>query len=196
MKRIALMRHGEGDHNVERFFSGNPNHPNYRVAHLTNEGRQQVKDSAKKMSSEIKKMNLKEMMIFVSPLPRTRQTAEILQENIFDCCPGLKIEEKVVDSLIEVDMGDFEGKNIEEFSYHPWNLDHYQKYGGEGVEDLLKRGRKFVDEINQLKNLPDFFVAVSHGSPLRYLAQVLGVKEDIKLDTAGFYLTNFDISSK
>jgi len=94
----AVMRHGEADHNVLGVMSGLPENPH----HITEKGKEQARASARRMQED----GFVPDMIVVSPLVRTRETADIVVETL-----GLSLDVIVVDERIkEYDFGSLEGQ--------------------------------------------------------------------------------------
>ena len=94
----SLMRHGESEYNLKRLLNCDIaiNNP------LTENGREQVRVSAAALTDVD--------MIVRSPLMRAKETAEIVAEAL-----GIAPEAIVEDNrLLELGMGEFEGKTIEE----------------------------------------------------------------------------------
>ncbi|MBQ6331929.1 MAG: histidine phosphatase family protein [Clostridia bacterium] len=93
--RVRLIRHGTTAGNAARRYVGRTDDP------LCPEGREAAerheKDPAQKS-------------VFVSPLKRARETAAILFPNA---------EQIVVDGLMEMDFGDFEGRTADEMANDP-----------------------------------------------------------------------------
>lgn len=138
---LYLIRHGMTPGNVEhRYIGGRTDEP------LSEEGRQQLANRKKQMF-EIqtqKKSEYEEsicesshfLSLFVSPMLRCRQTAEVL----FPDQPQTEIN-----AWREMDFGIFEGKNYQELNGDP----HYQAWidsggtlafpGGESREDFVER---------------------------------------------------------
>ncbi|NTV21948.1 MAG: class I tRNA ligase family protein [Candidatus Yonathbacteria bacterium] len=94
----AVMRHGEADHNVLGIMSGLPENPH----HITEKGKEQARASARRMQED----GFVPDMIVVSPLVRTRETADIVVETL-----GLSSDVIVIDERIkEYDFGSLEGQ--------------------------------------------------------------------------------------
>ena len=100
---IFFIRHGATEGNLRRRYIGRTDEP------LCGEGIAQVET--------LRKQGLSIDELFVSPLLRTRQTADILFP---------KMHYTVVDGLIETDFGRFEGKSADELSgdpaYQVWSM--------------------------------------------------------------------------
>ena len=93
---IFFIRHGATEGNLRRRYIGRTDEP------LCEAGIAQVK--------ALQKRRLSVDRLFVSPMLRTRQTADILFP---------KMHYTVVDGLIETDFGRFEGKSADELSGDP-----------------------------------------------------------------------------
>ena len=136
MIHLQLIRHGATPGNLERRYIGRTDEG------LSDQGREQI-------------LALKERLrpadrIFVSPMLRTRQTAELLFPDQ---------EHTLVPGFEETDFGIFEGKTADELSTEP----AYQAWvdamcmtpipGGEAVEDFRRRYCENFQKI--LSELPD-----------------------------------------
>ncbi len=163
--KYFVMRHGEAESNVKYNMHGVVSSRAENVDHLTAKGKEQVKAAAQKLKG--KKFDL----IFVSPFMRTRDTLNILKENL-----GFKDEQIVFDKRLgELDAGDFEGKPWDE--YRKMFKDERQRFldpihGGESLLDVKKRiGQVFYEfeEKYQNKNI----LVISHGATLWMLFSVL-----------------------
>jgi broad specificity phosphatase PhoE len=170
---ITIMRHGQADHNVGNFYNSNPEHPNYRPAFLTTLGKEQAAYTGLKLKIQgLHKRNI--AAVITSPLPRTRQTANILAKS------GLFAPDKIIfdDRVIEANAGSFEGQ-----PYNPSNLDwDNPTVGGENQETLRCRMQNFYNHI--IEQYPEGdIVVVTHGSPSKHLINLL-TNEVIQLNTA------------
>lgn len=122
MIRLYFIRHGATPGNLERRYIGRTDEA------LSQQGREQIQALREQLPPVDR--------IFVSPMLRTRQTAEILFQNQ-SCTP--------VSGFEETDFGIFEGKTADELSTEP----AYQAWvdamcmtpipGGETVEDFRNR---------------------------------------------------------
>lgn len=149
--KYIVMRHGEGTHNTSGIADTDPNSKN--PAHLTDVGKARVKTSAE----ELEKKNID--LIYVSPLMRTKETAEIAAEIL-----GITKDRIIVDDRIrEISAGSFNGKPFS-FSQFFKNLDAYDTPigGGESPLDAKRRIGDFMAEID-LKHQGKTILIVSHG---------------------------------
>ena len=118
--KVYLIRHGETQGNREKRYAGVTDES------LTREGAEMLKGIGAPLAEKL----------YVSPLKRTRETAEILY-------PGRKYE--ICDDLRECNFGEFENLNHEELKDRP----EYKKFietggrspfpGGEDLETFQKR---------------------------------------------------------
>ena len=149
-----VMRHGGTNGNKQEIVSFSKQADD----HLTDEGRAQ----AEKSGEEIK--NKKIDLIISSPFARTKETAEIVADQI-----GLPKDQIIYDArLQEVNPGEFDGKN--------WNEYHEKMYstgpdwfneimpGGESLADVRRRIGEFIYEIEEKYKGKNILV-VTHGGP-------------------------------
>jgi len=179
--KYFMMRHGEAENNLNDIVSSSVNSKH----HLTNLGREQVKASAENLKN--KKINL----IIVSPLLRTKETAEIVSEII-----GYPKENIIVDDrLHEMSLPLYEGKSWQDYHKDYPNSEYIYYHGAEGCEtwnDVKKRTMSFLYDIEnkyQDKNI----LIVTHGGPC-WLGSAgvrgLNAKETIKMIKDFTYLKN------
>lgn len=154
--KIYAIRHGQTDYNVDGLAQGRSDIP------LNNIG----KTHTLSLKDEINKINYK--TIIVSPLKRTKETAEILFPNhnfIFD------------ERIIERSFGELEGDLISKI---PLEIDDFDNdnlpYGIEPLSNVYNRVKELVEELKE-EQQPILFV--THGGVmniLHYLEQ--GIPED------------------
>ena len=130
--KLLVVRHGRTDWNDLKKVQG------IADIELNNEGKEQ----AKKTAELLKDKNID--LIISSPLIRTRQTAEIINEE-------RNIEILFDDRIKERDYGEFEGLKKDIFGFHDFwiyskNL-RYEK--AENIQDFFKRIYGFLDEIKE-----------------------------------------------
>ena len=155
--RYFMARHGEARSNVGEWVNSSAE----RANDMTLEGIHQVEESA-----EARK-NTKFDMIFASPMPRTRATAEIIADTIgFD-----KSQIVFDDRLWEIKAGEFDGKPVKDF--HDYWLGMKDKFtdaypGGESRKDMYARVSAFLYELEE-KYKDKTILIVSHGDPVMAL---------------------------
>jgi broad specificity phosphatase PhoE len=172
-KNLILMRHGQADHNVQRFYSSNPYHPNYKPSHLTTKGKQQVAQTAcRLMQQGFGDDNI--TVVYVSPLPRTQETAQNLVAN------GLIDENKIIidPRITEIQFGMLEGLS----SIPPWEESNVKKYHAESDEQLTQRVESFYCDLLNRANEGNILV-ITHGGVALKLMQVMNIKEGKPLRT-------------
>ncbi len=152
--KYFIMRHGETKCNVRGEVSSTVNNDD----NLTEKGIEQVKKSA----NELKNKNID--FIFTSPFVRTRETTELLVENI-----GLD-KEKIIydDRLHEMSVPMYEGRQWSE--YHndfPKSVKNFNEApdGNESYEDVRRRSMSFLYDIEN-KYAGKNILIVTHGSPV------------------------------
>ncbi|MDP3800243.1 MAG: class I tRNA ligase family protein [bacterium] len=159
---LILMRHGEAESNIKGICSA---YPEKILNPLTEKGRKQAEESAKNMKKELGKNKV--AVIYASDLLRTRETAQILADE-------LNIKDVVFDErLRELSTGEFNGQPATEYfaSFNSFKDKFFRApVGGESWVDVSKRVREFMVEISQ-KHAGKRVVVVSHMDPL-FLMQI------------------------
>jgi len=157
---FIFLRHGQSESNTNNIMSSAIENPH----HLTELGQEQ----AKQAGLSLKEKNID--LIFASPLVRTKETAEIVVEQL-----GLTSEDIIFDERIkEVQAGDFNNRPIEEYrNYFTGIADKFDRPcpGGETLAQLKQRVGDFLFDIDkqyQGKNI----LIISHEYPIWLLASV------------------------
>ena len=159
-----IMRHGEGDHNVQNIVSSRVGNSH----HLTVRGKEQVLAAI----PELKKAKID--LIISSDFLRTKETAELVAKEL-----GLLAKEVVYDErLREVDFGDFDSQSVDGYyQYFKNTLDKFTK-GCPGGENLMQVKRRMTQALEsfetgyQGKNI----LIISHETPITLLfAGALGL---------------------
>jgi len=151
--KFFVVRHGEAENNVLGVISSNPKVPH----HLTEKGIGQVKEAALKLKS--KKIDL----IYVSPFPRTQESAKIISD-------VLNIDKARVitdDRLHEVYAGELDGKSDAEYQrFFESRLEKFDKTpkGGENYTQIKNRMTEFLYDINS-KHKNKIILIVTHNTP-------------------------------
>lgn len=161
------MRHGQAESNIEDKISTDPTAPD----HLTDKGKEQVKESAQKLKSE--KINL----IISSDFVRTKETAQIVAEEL-----GLNSADIISDKrLREIENSHFQGKTWREyneaFGERINRLHNHLSTGGENYNDVRQRIMSVfysIDKEYEGKNI----LIVSHGLPLFMLQATVNFLTD------------------
>jgi isoleucyl-tRNA synthetase len=163
---FTFVRHGEAQNNVLDTASADPNGPD----HLTEKGKEQTVHASKK----IKKEGVKK--IYTSPFVRTRETADILAQEL-----GISPEAIIIDErLRELEYGDFNGKQHQEvFAFRKTNGFTYTDKlpNGESYADARQRFAEFLYDIDaQHEN--EHIVVVTHGIGFSTVPAILEGADD------------------
>ena len=151
--KYFVMRHGEAEHNVKNILSSKVDNPH----HVTEKG---VEDT-KKATKELK--NKKIDLIFASPLVRTKETAEIVADE-------LKIEKENIiydERIKEHDFGDLDGKDHKTYSQMVSSLkDKFtvSAPNGENILQVKNRMMDFLSEIDKKHENKNILI-VTHEHP-------------------------------
>lgn len=137
-QQLIVIRHGEAGNNIEKVYNSNPENPNYKIFNLTEAGILATQKTAKDLMAQgFSNDNI--AAVFVSPLPRTKQTADILVQQ------GLVSKDKLIldKHLIELNAGDLEGKP----TFPNWKPSFAKDYHAESEEQVKNRIKEFYDSI-------------------------------------------------
>lgn len=179
MTEILLIRHGMTEGNKYQRYIGTTDEP------LCPEGRKVIKEISYPEPE----------IVFVSPLVRCRETAELL-------FPGEKF--RIVDQLRECDFGDFENKNYMELSGNP----DYQAWvdsggtlpfpNGESREEFRSRTLEGFQRVIKvcLREKIGRAAVVAHGGTIMNIMEAYGRPEksfyDWHVKNGGGYLLQVD----
>lgn len=162
-RNLIVIRHGEASNNLDKTYNSNPESPNYKIANLTDQGRQTVIRTAKELL--VKGFNNNNIVAVISsPLPRAAETAETLVQQ------GLVTKNKLSfdDRLTEQQAGDLEGNQVK-----PWNPEFARNYHAESKEQVESRVEDFYKDL--LKKYPSGnIVVVTHQSIAEKLLDLAG----------------------
>lgn len=155
--KYYLMRHGEGDHNVQNIVSSLPDNPH----HLTATGREQSVAAGQMLK------DAKIDLIISSDFVRTRETTEILAEQL-----GLEKNQVVYDvRLREVNFGGLNNKPFVEYSDYVNKLaDKFNTPfpGGESFEMVRSRVREVMQECENKYREKNILV-ITHEAVIRFM---------------------------
>jgi isoleucyl-tRNA synthetase len=170
--RYFVMRHGEARSNVE----GIINSDNSIENHLTEAGKEMVRDSAAGLAKE------KIDIIVVSPVTRAKETAEIVARELNLPDTAVMVDER----LREIEFGTYNNKLRAEWLAAFTSFDNVVFARPDGSEQLISVRRRMGDFIFEIerrytgKNV----LIVTHGDPawqLSHIAARTTVKELSKL---------------
>jgi probable phosphoglycerate mutase len=170
LPRVYLVRHGETAWSLSRQLTGRADIP------LTPCGEAAARELGGLLHGR------RFAQIWVSPLKRARQTADLA---------GVGAEARIDEDLSEWDYGEYEGKRTAEVeAQRPgWNLFEHGCPGGESLQDIDARAGRVVGRIRALEH---DMLLVAHRDIIRLIiARWLGLPpRDARL----FYLDTSSIS--
>ncbi|HSL87642.1 MAG TPA: histidine phosphatase family protein, partial [Bacteroidales bacterium] len=157
MLNLYITRHGETKWNTERRLQGWLNSP------LTEKGVSQ----GIKLHQAVKMYGIHK--IYSSPSERALKTAISAKGN-------LDVEIELLDELKEMNMGEWEGKTLDEISADdPENFENYWirphlfvKNTGENFDEMLERAKNALEKIIK-ENSEGNILVVTHGVTLKAL---------------------------
>ena len=150
MRLYVIARHGESTLNFEHRINGDPSVP---VA-LTEKGREE----ARLLGRQLAHIPLE--LCIHTRFPRTRETADV-------ALAGRAIPFAEDAEFDDIDIGDLEGKTIDE--YHAWKRLHGRSDPFPGGESLDDAARRYAAAFKRLLERPESSIlVVTHEIPLRY----------------------------
>ena len=153
--KLLLVRHGQTEGNVEERYQGRTD------TELNETGLKQSDELAQRLSNEHIDC------VYSSDLKRAMQTAERVAS-----ARNLRVNPRK--ELRELDVGEFEGKRLEEIVEdhgsleEMWSEGEWRAPGGETLSELVDRVDRFVGEVRQ-RHEGETVLVVAHGGTLRSL---------------------------
>lgn len=151
--KYFILRHGEAQNNTLKVISSNTNNTH----HLTEKGIKETKKTVQKLKKD--KIDL----IFSSPFARTRETAEIVSEEL-----QLDKKEIIFDKRIqEIQVGEFDGKSIDEYHDYFNSIEEYFEKScpnGENYTEIKRRVGEFIYDIEKRYKNKNILI-VTHSVP-------------------------------
>lgn len=161
MQLYVIARHGESTLNFENRVNGDPGVP----VHLTEKGR----DEARLLGQQVAHIPF-DLCVY-TPFLRTRETAEL-------ALAGREVALEVVPELGDIDIGELEGKTLED--YRVWKRAHTRSDPFPGGESLDDAARRYADAYQQLLQRPESTIlVVTHEIPLRYAINAADGSDDL-----------------
>jgi broad specificity phosphatase PhoE len=161
MRLFLLARHGESTLNVERRVNGDPSVP---VA-LSEQGREEAGELGRQIA------NAPVDLCLVTRFTRTRETAEV-------ALAGRGVPIEVEPLLDDVDIGELEGKTIDE--YRAWKREHTRADPFPGGESLDDTARRYADALRKLIAVEgEIVLVISHEIPVRYALNAVAGSDDL-----------------
>ena len=174
--RFFVVRHGEAESNVSQILSSNPK----TVNHLTDTGRKEAVQAGKNIDGQ------KIDVIYCSPFMRTKETAEIIADEI-----GYPKDKIIYDErLHEIFVGVMDGKPDADYqAFFETKKAKFWKTpeGGENYTGVKNRMTEFLYETNE-KNDGKNILIVSHNTPIFLMfagAYGYGQEEAMKMRIPG-----------
>lgn len=162
---IIFARHGEATDNVKEIISDREIY----WSTLTETGKETVLESIKALPEKIDK-------IYVSPFPRTIETAHYIHEKF----PSAEV---IVEKRIrEINNGKYSGKknnsDLDETRIKQIAGDYFIRFGeyGENKYDIEYRLCQFLNDVYTSNFSDNTIVIVSHGSITSYMKRILNIK--------------------
>lgn len=174
---ITFLRHGESVGNAEGRYQGQADFP------LTERGRGQARILGQRWLSENREFDA----IIASPLPRARETAEIIAGIL-----GIPIEtdpvwmERANGLMAGLKHEDIRARDLEAPFLHPYH--HLGQTGESELEVYLRAGRGIQGLLNRQ---PGCYLVVSHGGLLnKALMIILGIPVQANFQGVSFSFGN------
>ena len=151
---VTLVRHGQTDNNYSGIVQGSTN------ALLNDSGRRQCE----RLKAKIHDISFD--YCYMSPMIRAVETAMILVGDRVELIPDKR--------LIERGMGEFEGKDYNEYkSLDYWDYDkNNSDFGVEPIQDLFNRCNDFLNYIKN-KHPDGRILIVTHSAPYRAIRHII-----------------------
>ena len=164
---IILMRHGEAIDNVNELISDKEIYWSI----LTEKGIETVKESIDFLPKKID-------IMYVSPLPRTIETAHYIFERYSS------INVVIDDRIREIQYGKYShcknNEELDEIRKKQIAGDYMVRFGdyGDNKYDIEKRLTEFLLDIYNSNNKNSTVLIVSHGSITSYMKRILDIKSE------------------
>ena len=179
MGKIYLLRHGETDYHAQKRLLGR------KDVSVNETGREQ----AGRVRDYFEGIDLS--AIYCSPLKRCRETVEPTAEN-----KGLDV--RVMDELLEVEMGEWDGRMVTElFETDKELLTKWLRSpssvtlpGGEDFGAVRDRTAIAMEEITRRHNQDSAVLVASHGGPIRVM-----ICQALKMDIDNMLRIEIDLAS-
>lgn len=170
MELYVLARHGESTLNFENRINGDPSVP----VLLTEHGREE----STLLGQQIRHVPID--LCIHTRFSRTRETAGIALE-------GRNVRFEVEPLLDDVDVGELEGRTLEE--YRLWKRAHTRRDAFPGGESLDDAARRYAQAFRKLLERAEASIlVVTHEIPIRYAINAADGSDD--LDSPAHQLAN------
>lgn len=184
--KLIVLRHGEGEHNLLHVLSSLTKEEGGTDHSLTEAGKAQVTQTAQMLlNAGINKRTVG--LVLVSPLLRTRQTAQILIDTGVCLEEHIQIEPRIREQIQTDWEGMFVGKipNVTP-SLKDWNEEAKRaaEHGAESLEAIQNRLNSVLQEIANRDESKGHVILVMHGYTGMVLLELCGEPLSKKLTTA------------
>lgn len=161
MRLFILVRHGQSELNATHRVNGDPEVP----VGLTEQGMAE----AEALRTQLEGIGLD--LCLHTRFGRTRSTAEI-------ALAGRSVPFEVEPLLDDIDVGDLEGRSIED--YRSWKRHHLRSDRFPGGESLDAAARRYADAYERLLERPQSqILVVCHEIPIRYAVNAAGGSDEL-----------------
>jgi broad specificity phosphatase PhoE len=161
VKVFVIARHGESTLNEQNVVNGDP------ALHvpLTDKGR----DEARLLGQQVAHLPID--VCVHSQFGRTLETAEVALD-------GRKIPQAVEPLLGDIDVGELEGRTLDD--YREWKKEHDRSDAFPGGESLDDAARRYARAFRNLLARPEATIlVVTHEIPLRYALNAAAESDDL-----------------
>ena len=173
--KITLIRHAQGYHNINESY-------HIKDANLTLEGIEQSKKARRYL------VNTNFDVIYVSPLERTLETANIIFVNEKHKLKALEIIRERIENPCDARKNISEKqKNFKDIDFSLVDSDK-DLFKFESIEETSKRAQKFINYI-QKSNYKNICI-VSHFAFIRELCSLFG--KLVELDNCGIHILDIN----
>lgn len=191
--KLIVLRHGEGEHNLQHVLSSLTKEEGGVDHSLTEAGKAQVAQTAQKLLAE--GINKKTVgLVLVSPLLRTRQTAQILIDAGVCLEEHIRIEPRIREQIQTDWEGMFVGKipNVTP-SLKDWNEEAKRaaEHGAESLDAIQSRLHSTLQELSKRDESEGHVILVMHGYTGMVLLELCGETLSKKLETAEAKIVSF-----
>lgn len=196
--QIVIVRHGEGEHNLSLVLSSQTKEEGGMDHCLTAIGREQVAKTAQNLLDL--GFNQETVgLVLVSPLLRTRQTAQILTDYGVCSQDVIQIDGRIREQIHQ----DWEGRCVTDIyalfpDVHDWasEVEGSARNGGETLESMKNRLESVLNELSQWDPSNGHVILVMHGFPSTLLLSLHGDAPVTQLRTAEAKIIPFPAFAK
>ncbi len=161
MPLYVLVRHGQSELNVTHRVNGDPDVP----VRLTAQG----EEESRALGVQVAHLELE--LCIHTRFGRTRQTAEL-------ALPGRAVPLHVEPLLDDIDIGELEGKTIDD--YRTWKAEHHRGDPFPGGESLDEAALRYADGFGLLLEREEkLILVVCHEIPVRYALNAAAGSDDL-----------------